>query len=240
MNALAQTIQDRYEKIREEISLAARRAGRDPESVRLLTVTKAQPLTVLQAAVDAGIRLFGENYPEEAAEKMDALREIQEIRWHMIGHIQSRKARLVAERFDFVHSVDSLKVARRLSRFAVEYSRAVPILLEFNLGGEESKYGWLVSEEARWMPEIEEILALPNVAVRGLMTMPPLFEDAERARPYFRGLRQLRERLAARYPEAAWDDLSMGTSADFRVAVEEGATFVRVGRAIVGPRNYSA
>jgi pyridoxal phosphate enzyme (YggS family) len=235
MNDLSKAIAERYARVREEISLAARRAGRREDSVRLIVVTKAQPMEVIRAAIDAGIRLLGENYPEEAAEKMDTFKDAKDVRWHMIGHIQSRKARLVAERFDFVHSVDSLKVARRLSRFAVEYTRTLPILLEFNVGGEDSKYGWRASDET-WLPDIEEILSLPGLSPRGLMTMPPLFDDAEQSRPYFQALRKLRDSLASRFPQVSWDELSMGTSADFRVAVEEGATFVRVGRAIVGPR----
>jgi len=235
MNDLSKAIAERYARVREEISLAARRAGRREDSVRLIVVTKAQPMEVIRAAIDAGIRLLGENYPEEAAEKMVTFKDAEDVRWHMIGHIQSRKARLVAERFDFVHSVDSLKVARRLSRFAVEYTRTLPILLEFNVGGEDSKYGWRASDET-WLPDIEEILSLPGLSPRGLMTMPPLFDDAEQSRPYFQALRKLRDSLASRFPQVSWDELSMGTSADFRVAVEEGATFVRVGRAIVGPR----
>jgi pyridoxal phosphate enzyme (YggS family) len=157
----------------------------------------------------------------------------------MIGHIQSRKAKAVCQSFDYTHSLDSLKLANRLDRFAAEEGRSLPVLLECNVSGEESKTGWPAWQEAEW-GNLAEALAplfdLTHLQMHGLMTMPPFFEDAERARPYFQRLRRLRDFLAERYPGADWSELSMGMSADFQVAVEEGATLVRVGTAIVGPR----
>jgi pyridoxal phosphate enzyme (YggS family) len=147
----------------------------------------------------------------------------------------------VADHFALLHSLDSLKLAQRLDRFAAERDRVLPVLLEFNVGGEESKSGWDASEEAHWdawMPEIADLLNLPHVHVHGLMTMPPLGTNPEDARPFFRRLRRLRDHLATQFPDADWHELSMGTSADYIVAVEEGATLVRVGTAIVGARKY--
>jgi hypothetical protein len=158
----------------------------------------------------------------------------------MIGHVQSRKARLVADHFALLHSLDSLKLAQRLDRFASEASRVLPVLLEFNVGGEESKSGWDASDESHresLLPDISALLELPNLRVHGLMTMPPLGTEPEDSRRFFQSLRLLRDHLATQFPKADWRELSMGTSADYTVAVEEGATLVRVGTAIVGARN---
>jgi len=235
---LAAAIRGRHERVLERIASAAQKCGRDPQSVRLVVVTKAQPLTVVEAAIAAGIRVLGENYAEEAREKMIALGK-PEVEWHIIGHVQSRKANLVAECFAMLHSLDSVKLAARLDRFLVEAGRTLPALLEFNVGGEESKYGWPAWDETHWpglVPEVAQILRFPRLNVRGLMAMPPYFEDAEQSRPYFQRLRRLRDFLAARFPQTDWQELSMGTSVDYEVAVEEGATFVRVGQAVLGPR----
>jgi len=207
--------------------------------VRLVVVTKGQPLEVVRAAVEAGARTLGENYAEEAAEKIMHLKSQSDVEWHMIGHVQSRKARLVAEHFALCHSLDSLKLARRLDSFAAEHGRILPVLLECNVGGEAGKYGWNARDESRWeglVPEAEAVAGLAHLRVRGLMTMPPLGADPQAARPYFERLRRLRDFLAERLPQAGWAELSMGTSADYEAAVEEGATLVRVGQAILGPR----
>jgi pyridoxal phosphate enzyme (YggS family) len=201
-----------------------------------VVVTKSQPREVAEAAIEAGVKILGENYPEEAVEKIKAI-GATEAEWHMIGHVQSRKADLIPHNFSLMHSLDSLKLANRLDRFTS--GSALPVLLEFNVGGEESKSGWMASDESRWLellPEIDMVLKLKNLAVRGLMTMPPLFDDPEQTRPYFNKLSRLREFLKQNFPASNWSELSMGTSADFEAAVEEGATLVRVGTAIVGPR----
>jgi pyridoxal phosphate enzyme (YggS family) len=223
----------------DRIGSAARAAGREPESVRLVVVTKSQSLEVVRAAIEAGVTILGENYPEEAAAKIDAIGNQSAVEWHMIGHVQGRKARLVAEPFSLVHSLDSLKLASRLDRFAGEFGHRLPVLLEFNVGGEQSKSGWGAAEESRWdelLPQLSPVLELSNLEVRGLMIMPPIGEAAEASRPYFQCARRLRDFLQRRLPGGDWSELSMGTSVDYEVAVQEGATLVRVGTAIVGPR----
>ena len=239
METLVAQIRERYEQTLEHIASAAQASGRAPESVRLVVVTKAQLLEVVQAAVQAGAKILGENYPEESATKILSFDSESGVEWHMIGHVQSRKARLVIEHFDLLQSLDSLKLAERLNRMAEEAGRVLPVMLEFNVGGEESKFGWPAARETDWpalYPAIETILGLENLEICGLMTMPPLETDPEDARSYFRTLRLLRDHLAARYPRADWGELSMGTSADYEVAVQEGATLVRIGTAIVGSR----
>ena len=239
---LVASIRENYQYALDQIASAAHKSSRDPKEVRLVVVTKSQPLEVIQAAIEAGVRIFGENYPEEAVTKIEALAGQTGVEWHMIGHVQSRKARLVADHFALLHSLDSLKLAKRLDRFAGEDGRILPVLLQFNVGGEESKAGWEASDEAQWdalLPDVSSILDLPNLRVQGLMTMPPLETEPEDSRQYFQRLRQLRDRFTSQFPQADWHELSMGTSADYPVAVEEGATLVRVGTAIVGGRNYS-
>jgi pyridoxal phosphate enzyme (YggS family) len=241
MPDLVASIRENYQQALDRIADAARRSRRDPAEVRLVVVTKSQPLDVVRAAIEAGVRILGENYPEEGVTKMQSLPEQTGVEWHMIGHVQSRKARLVADHFALLHSLDSLKLAQRLDRFAAEGQRTLPVLLEFNVGGEESKSGWDASDESQWpafLPELAQLLTLPHVRVQGLMTMPPLGMDPADSRRFFVRLRQLRDHLATQFPETDWHELSMGTSADYPVAVEEGATLVRVGTAIVGARNY--
>ena len=242
MNELVSSIRERYLGTLDRISTAAKRSGRSPEAVKLVVVTKAQPVETARAAIEAGCLILGENYAEEGVTKIQSLANFSAVEWHMIGHVQSRKAQMVAGNFNFMHSLDSLKLAKRLDRFCGEARRTLPILLEFNLGGEESKGGWEASDESRWteLPgEVSEIFSLPNLQVRGLMTMPPLGEDADASRPYFVKLRRLREFLVSQFPQVDLTELSMGTSFDYEVAVEEGATYVRVGTAIVGARHYN-
>ncbi len=235
----ATAIRARYEQVCEQIGAAARRAGRSPEAVRLVVVTKTHPLETIYAALEAGIRELGENYAEEAVEKIQTVGAVEGLCWHMIGHVQSRKADLVAQNFNFMHSLDSLKLANRLERFAAEAGRVLPVLLECNLGGEASKFGYPAFEPAQWealCAEAQQIAQLPHLEIRGLMTMPPLDDDSEKTRPFFRKLRELQSYLSKQVPQAKWEQLSMGTSADFATAVEEGATLVRVGTAILGAR----
>jgi PLP dependent protein len=233
------TIQSRYEQTLARIAQTAASAGPPAGAVRLVVVTKGHPVESIQQVVAAGASCLGENYVEEGVEKITALAGIPSLEWHMIGHIQSRKAQPVAQHFHWVHSLDSLKLASRLDRFAGEAGQRLPVLLECNVSGEESKSGMEASDENAWtalLPEIEQISALPNLEVRGLMTMAPFYDDPEQARPCFQKLRRLRETLARRFPQASWDELSMGMSADFEIAIQEGATLVRVGTAIMGPR----
>ena len=170
-------------------------------SVRLVVVTKLHPIEIVQAAIEAGAQILGENYPEEAVQKITELKSQTAVKpsqfaveWHIIGHVQSRKARLVAEHFALFQSLDSLKLAEHVDHFAAEFNRVLPVLLEFNVGDEESKSGWLASDETRWadlLNDVNTIASLKNLQVRGLMTMPPLFTDPEAARPYFQRLRRL-------------------------------------------------
>jgi PLP dependent protein len=243
MSDLVSSIRENYQFALEQIANAARKSGRAPEGVRLVVVTKSQPVEVVQAAIDAGVRILGENYPEEGVTKIQSLAGQSGVEWHMIGHVQSRKARLVADHFALLHSLDGLKLAQRLDRFAAEGNHVLPALLEFNVGGEESKSGWDASDESKWqglLSDVSSILDLANLRVEGLMTMPPLGTDPEDSRQFFLRLRRLRDHLASQFPRKDWHELSMGTSADYTVAVEEGATLVRVGTAIVGARRYKS
>ncbi len=243
MTALVDTIRENYQRVQDQIANAAHRANRNATEIRLVVVTKTQPMEIIRAAMEAGVRIFGENYPEEGVMKIQSLPEKTGVEWHMIGHVQSRKARLVADHFALLHSLDSLKLAQRLDRFAAEDNRVLPVLLEFNVGGEESKSGWNAVDKSQWnsfLPEIAQLLDLSHLRVQGLMTMPPLGTDPEESRRFFQRLRLLRDHLASQFPQADWHELSMGTSADFEVAVEEGATLVRVGTAIVGARKYKS
>jgi hypothetical protein len=239
MSDLVQSIRERYLQTLDNIASAAHSAGQPPESVKLVVVTKTLPVDMTRAVIEAGAQVLGENYPEEGVMKLQSMREFSAVEWHMIGHVQSRKAQLVAENFNLLHSLDSLKLAKRLDRFCGEVGRTLPVLLEFNVGGEDSKSGWLAGDEALWSALLEEVaavIALPNLQVRGLMTMPPLGNTAEFSRTFFQQLKRLQEYLASQFPQAVFADLSMGTSGDYQVAVQEGATLVRVGTAIVGAR----
>jgi pyridoxal phosphate enzyme (YggS family) len=228
-----------YRRVLEQIEQSAGSVGRDPGAVRLVVVTKGHPVGSVRQALEAGIRVFGENYVEEGVAKKLALGSVTGIEWHMIGHLQSRKAPLICQHFDWLHSLDSLKLAQRLDRFAAETGRRLPLLLECNVSGEQTKFGWPVWDESLWeglLPEITQVAGLENLELRGLMTMAPFFDEPEPARPYFQRLRRLQEYFRFHLPQANWNELSMGMSGDFTVAVQEGATMVRVGTAIMGPR----
>lgn len=232
-------IRENYFHTLERIAKAARIAGRAPEDIRLVVVTKTHPIEVVIAVVEAGAKYLGENYAEEAVLKIKELPAQYVVQWHMIGHIQSRKAALVCEYFDYVHSLDSLKLATRLDRFAGEHGRKLPVLVECNLGGEATKFGYPIWNEGLWktiLEEIAQIVELPNLSVRGVMGMAPFMAIAEEARPYYRRLRLFRDFLQSRLPRVDWRELSMGMSADFEVAVQEGATWVRIGQSILGAR----
>jgi pyridoxal phosphate enzyme (YggS family) len=221
---------------RERIRTAAVRAGRDPGEITLMAVSKTFPAQSIRDAYEAGIRIFGENRVQEFATKTDALRDLDDAHWHMIGHLQSNKAGKAAELFHAVDSVDSLKLAAKLNDAARSAGKKLAVLIEVNVGGEAAKTG--VTPDS---PELEHLLAtapqLERLEVRGLMTVPPFTDDPEAARPYFRKLRELRDQIAARkLPAIRMGALSMGMSHDFEVAIEEGSTCVRVGTAIFGNR----
>ena len=234
------------ERVRERIAESALRTGRQPDEVRLVAVSKTFPAEDVLAAWECGQRDFGENRPQQAVTKIARVNEAlgeQRPSWHMIGHIQSRQDKWVTAHYDWVHSVDRQKIARRLSRKAAAAGHELPVLLECNVSGEESKYGyqlsgWERSEVVReqFFQEVAQIIALPALRVAGLMTMAPWVTDPETVRPVFVSLRGLRELLREQFPSVDWAELSMGMTDDFEVAVEEGATLVRVGRAIFGER----
>lgn len=239
MDKQLKRIQANFQSVQDRIIQAAQSADRNPEKVRLMVVTKGHQLEIVQAVLAAGAHLLGENYVEEALVKMRALSTEPGIEWHMIGHVQSRKADLVSQFFSCVHSIDSIKLAKRLDHFASEQGRCLPVLLECNVSHEESKYGWAAWDESGWgalANEIKPILDLPALEVRGLMTMPPFSQNAEAPRPYFQKLRRLQAFLQDCFPQISWNELSMGMSGDFEVAVQEGATIVRIGTAILGER----
>jgi len=222
--------------VRERIAFAARRAGRNPDDITLMAVSKTFPAERIREAYAAGLRVFGENRVQEFAGKADALRDLSSAEWHLIGHLQSNKAAKATELFCAVDSVDSVHLAQKINAAAEKSGKKLSILIEINVGGEEAKSGVASSS-----PELDAIVASApqweNLNIRGLMTIPPFTEDPEGARPFFRELRELRARIAARHlPTIAIDVLSMGMSHDFEVAIEEGSTCVRVGTAIFGER----
>lgn len=235
---LTEKIRTNLLAVNEKIDSAAASSGRKASDVQLVVVSKGQPIEVIQAAVEAGVRDFGENYPEESVPKIQSF-PAESLTWHMIGHLQSRKTHLVCEYFQWMHSLDSFRLAEKLERHLAVMNQTLPVLLEINVGGEESKSGWLAPDESYWpslRDEIGQILQLPHLDVRGLMTMPPLTTAPVEARNYFKKLVKLQEYLRSQFPDASWKELSMGTSSDFETAVEEGATFIRIGTAILGPR----
>jgi pyridoxal phosphate enzyme (YggS family) len=234
-----ESIAIRYNRILERINNTVDHAGRPQGSIRLLVVTKGQPANKIIEAYRAGARLFGENYPDETAEKLEQIQTLPEAEIHMIGHLQSRKARIVAEAFHYIHSIDRVSIAEKLNREMQETGRKLPILLEMNVSGEETKGGfaaWEESSREQLLQQIGQIAEYPNLLINGLMTMPPLFDHPEEVRPFFTRLRSLRDYLAVQFPRQRWNELSMGTSADFEIAIQEGATFIRVGTAIMGHR----
>lgn len=225
-------------RVQETMAAAARRVGRGRDSILLVAVSKGQPAGHIQAAHAAGVRDFGENRVEEAGPKIDELGDLPDLRWHLIGHVQSRKADRASGRFDLIHSVDRLKIARLLDARAAESDRRQPVLLECNVSGEVSKAGWPMSNPEVWpdrMREIEEVVGCAHLEVRGLMTMAPSTDDSDFVRSVFSRLRELRDYIARRVP-GDWYELSMGMTDDYELAVEEGATIVRIGRAIFGQR----
>ena len=232
-------IASRYQQVKETIARTAQAAGRPEKDIRLVVVTKGHPLTAIETVYQLGVRDVGENRLEEASFKQQTLTALTGLNWHMIGHIQSRKARDVCGRFALVHSVDRLKLARKLDQSALAQGIEQPVLLEFNVSGEVQKSGWMADDKAEWpelLPEVEAVLACTGLEVRGLMTMAPYSTNPEDARPSFVRLRKLRDYLAGQFPAGSWDELSMGMSGDYQVAIEEGATLLRIGTAIMGER----
>lgn len=240
--------------VQQRIVGATARAGRSPQEITLVAVSKTFPAEAILAAYALGVRHFGENRVEEASEKIprvnaqlpnhlaraphssaDVTRS-PNITWHLVGHLQSRKVKDAVALFDFVQSIDSVHLAKRLDEHAATIGKTMSILLEINISGEESKYGFAPTPRDAFLSAVNEILVLSNLDVQGLMTMAPIVAKPDDARPYFRALRDLRDELGARFPNRSWKHLSMGMTDDFEAAIAEGATIVRIGRAIFGER----
>ena len=227
----------------------AHRSGRTADDITLIAVTKNQPLEAIKSLYQLGHRHFGENRVEEASAKIEMLSaQIQSNTsppiWHMIGHIQSRKARTCASLFNHIHSVDTIKLATRLSRFAFEHKTTLSILLQCNISGEHTKSGFTATDVALNTPQwsdlvdtISQIADLPNLTVTGLMTMAPTTNNPEESRPIFRNLRILKDQISQHFPQLPMNHLSMGMSADYAIAIQEGATMLRIGTSIFGHRN---
>jgi pyridoxal phosphate enzyme (YggS family) len=227
------SVAENVERVRERIHRACQRSGRAFEDLRLIAVSKTMPAESIRQAYAAGLREFGENRVQEAAAKRQELEDLDAV-WHLIGHLQANKAKQACRLFDWIQSVDSLHIAERIGRSAAEFGRKLPVLIEVHLGEEASKFG---VEEDDLVRMSEGIAALPSLELRGLMTLPPFFDDPQDVRPFFRHLRELAERIEARnLPGVSMRELSMGMSHDFEIAIEEGATIVRVGTAIFGER----
>jgi pyridoxal phosphate enzyme (YggS family) len=227
------SLAENLDLIQQRIRAACDRAGRDPESVTLLAVTKGQPPDVINEAGKLSLTFFGENKIQEAKAKIPLCSG--KLRWHFIGHLQTNKCRDAVELFEMIQSVDSLYVAQEISKRADQAGKRMPILLEVNLAGEASKFGY---RPETLEAELSQINALPRIEIHGLMTVPPWTANAENVRPVFRQLRDLKER-AEQVLGAPLPHLSMGMTGDFEVAIEEGATMVRIGTALFGPRKYA-
>jgi pyridoxal phosphate enzyme (YggS family) len=240
------SIAENISRVQERIAAAARRAARNPDEITLMGVSKTFPVERIREAYAAGLRVFGENRVQEFATKVDALRDLRDAEWHLIGHLQTNKAAKAAELFDAVDSLDSVRMAEKLNASAGSAGKTLSVLIEINVGGEKAKSGVAPSLDDRssdeqGSDELEQILrSAPrwgNLKINGLMTVPPYTEDLEGSRTYFRQLRQIRDNIAMRVlPQVSMAVLSMGMSHDFELAIEEGATCVRVGTAIFGER----
>jgi hypothetical protein len=226
-------IKENIARVLERIAAACLRSGRRPEEVRLVAISKTVPVDRIREAYEAGLRDFGENRVQEGKAKRPALSDLS-VTWHLVGHLQTNKAKPARELFHWVHSVDSQRLAQKLDQAALCRGDRLPVLLEVNLGEETTKSGIRGTEVVQLA---EQVGQLATLELRGLMVIPPFFEDPEQVRPYFRRLRQLAQEIdSRRLPNVSMQELSMGMSQDFEVAIEEGATMVRVGTAIFGPR----
>lgn len=234
------SVADNLARVLQEIGDAAIRSGKSAKSVRLVAVTKTFPASAVIEAYRAGARDIGENRVEEGKEKRDQV-EAQltagdAIRWHLIGHLQRRKSADAVAAFDMVQSIDTVRLAETLNRHAEHANKVLPVLLQVNIGDDPNKFGFDAEPYEPFAGAVEQILSLRSLRVKGLMTIGPMVPIAEQARPFFRGLRELRDKLAGQFPTADWNELSMGMTDDFEVAIAEGSTMVRIGRAIFGER----
>lgn len=226
-------MKETIDSLRDRIKRTATGCGRDAAGIRLIGVSKTKPVQAVKMGIRAGLTDIGENYIQEARDKIAALSN-ENVTWHFIGHLQSNKAKFAVSLFDWIQTVDSLKLARELNKQAEKHGKVQKILMEVNISGEDTKAGVSTGNAPALAAEISR---LPNLSLRGLMTMPPLFNDPDAARPYFAALRQLGQAIADRtLPGVRMEELSMGMTGDFEVAIEEGATMIRIGTAIFGAR----
>jgi pyridoxal phosphate enzyme (YggS family) len=226
-------LKQRLEHIKQRIRQAAESCKRDADSVRLVAVSKTIAADIVKEAIEAGVTILGESYVQEARAKFKALVQYP-VSWHFIGHLQSNKAKYAVRLFDLIHSVDSLKLARELDKQARKVDKIQQILVQVNTSAEDTKSGISTGEASRLVAEISQ---LKNLVVKGLMTMPPYFYQPEKAQPFFAALREMRDQIKEQaLPQVSLDELSMGMTGDFEVAIKEGATLVRIGTAIFGER----
>jgi pyridoxal phosphate enzyme (YggS family) len=223
------TIKENLLRVKGRIERAAQKAGRDPKEIKLVAVSKTVEVARIKEAIEAGVSILGENYVQEAQKKIEVIGRL--VSWHFIGHLQSNKARYAVRFFDVIHSIDSIPLAEELDRRAEQSGRLIKVMIEVNLSKEATKFG---TDEARVLNLAKRIQNLKHLSLEGLMTMPPYFDSPEMSRPYYGVLRELKERMTKEGIPVK--ELSMGMSNDFEVAIEEGATYVRVGTAIFGPR----
>jgi len=227
-------LKDRLNHVLERIHKAAADCNRSADSIQLIAVSKTVPVEVVKEAIEAGVTNLGENYIQEAREKINTLASFP-VTWHFIGHLQSNKAKYAVRMFDLIHSVDSLKLAKELDKYAQKNGKIQSVLLQINVAKEDTKSGVYAENTLQLLKDISQ---LENISVKGLMTMPPFFNAPEKARPFFAALRQLRDQIEAEaIPNISMQELSMGMTGDFEAAIAEGATLVRIGTAIFGERN---
>ncbi|MDH3837888.1 MAG: YggS family pyridoxal phosphate-dependent enzyme [Desulfobacteraceae bacterium] len=225
-------LKKRLENVEKRIHQAALKYSRDPESIHLVAVTKTITVDSVRDAIEAGVTILGENYVQEARNKFNVLGRYP-VSWHFIGHLQSNKAKYAVRLFDLIHSVDTLKLAGELNKQAKKVNKVQDILIQINIGKEPSKFGSDIENAANL---IEHIVLFENLSVKGFMAMPPFYNNPEKARPYFIALRNLRDQIQKAFPDVGLNELSMGMTGDFEVAIEEGATLVRIGTAVFGER----
>lgn len=237
---MSNSISENYHNLCNDVRQTAEKSGRSPDDIKIVLVAKHQPIAKINAAIQAGADQLAENYPELLIPKLKDIIDLDKIKWHMIGHIQSRKTNLVMDHFDYVHSIHDLHIALRLEKRGFEGSREMPVLLEVNLGGEESKNGYRVDTRIGYQTFMADIISISKMAqlkLRGLMVMPPYTLAAEESRKYFKELRVLLEKVNHELPALTLNELSMGTSQDYKVAIEEGATMLRIGTLVFGERS---
>jgi hypothetical protein len=237
---MQKTINEKYQGFLENIERCASSCKRLPDDIQLVVVTKGQPVEKIKQVIEAGAVILGENYPEETIRKIPLLQSTP-VKWHMIGHLQSRKTKYVAEEFAMIHSIDSIEIAIKLNQKLALSNKVLPALFEVNLSGEKSKSGFSASEENDWdrlVANFQSLQELSNLRFIGLMTMPPYSENPENSREIFKKCRKLQELTQKKTADADFKQLSMGTSIDYEVAIQEGATFLRIGQAIMGERFY--